>query len=440
MNTEQRMDIEGILTADDVLIVSDGVGDGSTTLEGVGDGLTTSEDVGDGLTTPRLRRTPPTEGNCPALRFPEFSGEWERAVIGKVLTIGSGRDYKHLSSGDIPVYGTGGYMLSVNDYLYDGESVCIGRKGTIDKPVFMTGKFWTVDTLFYTHSFVNVLPKFIYACFQKVNWKLYNEASGVPSLSKTTIEGIGLSLPSLPEQTKIASFLSAVDTKIDQLTQKKALLDTYKKGAMQKIFSQQIRFKADDGEDYPEWEEKKLGEIANKNMQKNKNSKFRYVLTNSASQGIVSQQDYFDKDIANQNNLENYYVVDVDDFVYNPRISAHAPVGPIKRNKLAQGVMSPLYTVFSFKGKVILSFMEMFFSTNVWHDYMLSISNFGARHDRMNITTKDFFDMPILLPSFEEQTKIANFLSAIDSKIDLVSQQLDEAKAFKKGLLQQMFV
>ncbi|MCH9742054.1 MAG: restriction endonuclease subunit S, partial [Proteobacteria bacterium] len=202
-----------------------------------------------------------TTENVPQLRFPEFSREWKKTVIGKVLTIGSGKDYKHLSSGDVPVFGTGGYMLSVNDYLYDGESVCIGRKGTIDKPVFVTGKFWTVDTLFYTHSFVNALPKFIYAYFQRVNWKLYNEASGVPSLSKTTIEEIGITIPSLPEQTKIASFLSAVDTKIDQLTQKKALLETYKKGAMQQIFSQQIRFTPDEGGEYPDWEEKKLGKV-----------------------------------------------------------------------------------------------------------------------------------------------------------------------------------
>ena len=89
-------------------------------------------------------------GKLPRLRFPEFrdAGDWEEKPISKLLTIGSGRDYKHLSEGGIPVYGTGGYMLSVDDYLYDGESVCIGRKGTIDKPVFLTGKFWTVDTLF----------------------------------------------------------------------------------------------------------------------------------------------------------------------------------------------------------------------------------------------------------------------------------------------------
>ena len=97
----------------------------------------------------------------PKLRFKEFSGEWEEKKLGEIFKIGSGKDYKHLNKGDVPVYGTGGYMTSVDQYLYDGESVCIGRKGTIDKPRFIDGKFWTVDTLFYTHSFKGVKPKFV---------------------------------------------------------------------------------------------------------------------------------------------------------------------------------------------------------------------------------------------------------------------------------------
>lgn len=91
--------------------------------------------------------------------------EWDVVKLGEILTIGSGKDYKHLDTGTIPVYGTGGYMLSVNEYLYDGESVCIGRKGTIDKPMLLDGKFWTVDTLFYTHSYKNLNAKFLYSAF-----------------------------------------------------------------------------------------------------------------------------------------------------------------------------------------------------------------------------------------------------------------------------------
>ncbi|WP_196889153.1 restriction endonuclease subunit S [Aureivirga sp. CE67] len=92
----------------------------------------------------------------------KYPKDWSLKKIGDVLKIGSGKDYKHLQNGNIPVYGTGGFMTFVNDYLYDGESVGIGRKGTIDKPVFLTGKFWTVDTLFYTHSFENISPYYVY--------------------------------------------------------------------------------------------------------------------------------------------------------------------------------------------------------------------------------------------------------------------------------------
>lgn len=147
--------------------------------------------------------------------------EWETKKIKDVLKIGSGRDYKHLDLGNIPVYGTGGVITFVNSFLYDGETVCIGRKGTIDKPMYFSGKLWTVDTLFYTHSFYNSIPKFIFQLFQTVNWKEHNEASGVPSLSKKTIENLSIIIPSVEEQTKIAYFLSSIDEKIE--TEKKIL-------------------------------------------------------------------------------------------------------------------------------------------------------------------------------------------------------------------------
>ena len=158
---------------------------------------------------------------------------WRICTIGDVLAIGSGKDYKHLSAGDIPVYGTGGYMLSVNDYLYDGDSVCIGRKGTIDKPLFMKGKFWTVDTLFYTYGFRDILPRYCYFLFQTINWQKYNEASGVPSLSKDTIERIKIAIPNIDEQKRICLILDSIAEKVviersiqDQLVEEKNYLLT----------------------------------------------------------------------------------------------------------------------------------------------------------------------------------------------------------------------
>jgi type I restriction enzyme, S subunit len=174
------------------------------------------------------------------LRFKQDDGsgfpDWEEKTFKSVFTIGSGRDYKHLDSGNIPVFGTGGYMTSVNDCLYDGETVCIGRKGTIDKPMFFKGKLWTVDTLFYTKDFLNVLPKYIYYVFNTINWKEYNEASGVPSLSKSTIEKIQTLFPSLLEQEKIANFLSSIDEKIEKVSRQIGEAKTYKKGLLQQMF------------------------------------------------------------------------------------------------------------------------------------------------------------------------------------------------------------
>ncbi|WP_303925657.1 restriction endonuclease subunit S [Draconibacterium sediminis] len=163
------------------------------------------------------------------LRFKENDGsyypDWVEKKLGKLFHIGSGRDYKQLQQGNIPVYGTGGYMNSVDNYLYEGESVGIGRKGTIDKPVFLTGKFWTVDTLFYTHSFKDVLPYFVFLLFKQINWLKYNEASGVPSLSKTTIEKIKVKIPVIEEQQKIVKSFYSISTRIEN---EKQILEQYK--------------------------------------------------------------------------------------------------------------------------------------------------------------------------------------------------------------------
>lgn len=174
------------------------------------------------------------------MRFKDENGkefpEWNRKFIGNILTIGSGRDYKHLNAGNVPVFGTGGFMTMVDQYLFEGETVCIGRKGTIDKPFYYNGKIWTVDTLFYTHEFKGAHPKFVYQLFLTINWKEYNEASGVPSLSKNTIEKIEVNIPCLSEQNKISSFLSTLD---DKIAAKKAELDklkSWKQGLLQQMF------------------------------------------------------------------------------------------------------------------------------------------------------------------------------------------------------------
>ncbi|HGH8121907.1 restriction endonuclease subunit S [Citrobacter freundii] len=257
---------------------------------------------------------------------------------------------------------------------------------------------------------------------------------GQDSLGKVTAF-----FPEIREQEKIANFLSSVDEKMALLNKQYNLLCQYKKGMMQKIFSQEVRFKDENGEGYPEWKYVDLKEIASKVNIKNREGLVNVVLTNSATQGIVRQDSYFEREIVTESNLQGYYVVSVGDFIYNPRISATAPVGPIKMNELIQGVMSPLYTVFRFK-KGLLKFYQYFFESSVWHDYMKSVANSGARHDRMNISGADFFALPVSQPIEAEQSKIANFLSAIDEKISAKKAELDKLKNWKQGLLQQMFI
>jgi type I restriction enzyme, S subunit len=187
-----------------------------------------------------------------------------------------------------------------------------------------------------------------------------------------------------------------------------------------------------------DWEAEELEDVFEKNANKNLNDEYDFVLTNSAIKGIVSQRDYFDKDIANKNNLTNYYIVDIDDFVYNPRISKYAPVGPLKRNNLKQGVMSPLYTVLK-PEQGDLSFLEKYFETKKWHRHMYRIANYGARHDRMNIIQSDFMKMPIKMPILPEQQKIAGFLGEADEWLTNLEKQKEELEKYKKGIMQKIF-
>lgn len=198
-----------------------------------------------------------------------------------------------------------------------------------------------------------------------------------------------------------------------------------------------LRFKEFSGE----WKRKKLSSFSSKCNEKNKDESITDVFTNSAVNGIVAQKDFFDKDIANQNNLAGYYIVNNNDFVYNPRISSSAPVGPLNRNHLQTGVMSPLYTVFSINNdnKISLDYLERYFKSSKWYEYMYSIANYGARSDRMNVTNNDFFSMPIPLPTKSEQQKIASFLTSVDKRIENLQLKIDNLKLYKKGIMQKIF-
>lgn len=188
-----------------------------------------------------------------------------------------------------------------------------------------------------------------------------------------------------------------------------------------------------------DWEQRELSDISTKVQTKNKDREFTETLTNSAEFGIISQNDFFDKEISNKNNIDGYYVVKPNDFVYNPRISNFAPVGPIKRNKLGRtGVMSPLYYVFS-TNNIDNQYLETYFSTSYWHKFMKLNGDSGARADRFAIRDSVFVKMPIPYPSREEQEKIGQFFEVLSNAIDLQQRKLDLLNETKKGFLQKMF-
>lgn len=400
----------------------------------------------------------------PKLRFSEFKDEWNEKLLSDFTTFSKG---KGLSKSDIvkngknpcirygELYTTYGSTISeaISYTNLDKNNCVLSKKNQIIIPssgetqidiatascVLSDDIILGGDLNILTTNENGIFLAYYLSSAKKNDIAQLAQGNSVVHLYAKELATLKINYPSKEEQTKIAEFLSTVDNKISQLSRQLELLNQYKKGVMQKIFSQEIRFKNDNGEDFGEWEEVPLNQIASKVTVKNRGNKVTEVLTNSATQGIIKQSDFFDREIVSESNINGYYVVEVDDFVYNPRISVHAPVGPIKRNKITQGIMSPLYTVFRFK-EGNLDFLSYFFETNFWHDYVKSVANSGARHDRMNITNSDFLEMPILLPSIQEQEKIAEFLTAIDKRIDHTTAQLTHTKQWKKGLLQQMFV
>ena len=188
-----------------------------------------------------------------------------------------------------------------------------------------------------------------------------------------------------------------------------------------------------------DWEQRKLNEIADKVSEKNKNNEFSEPFTNSAEQGIISQKDFFDREIVNNENLNGYYIVRNDDFIYNPRISVSAPVGPINRNRLGRnGVMSPLYTVFR-THDIDNLYLEFYFKTTRWHRFMKLNGDSGARFDRFTISSTQFMEMPIPYPTLEEQQKIGEYFESFDNLITLHQRQCDDIKQLKKYMLQKMF-
>lgn len=268
------------------------------------------------------------------------------------------------------------------------------------------------------------------------------QGTKISSISKSAIQDTKVMYPKLEgEQAKIGSYFRSLDNLITLHQRKCEETKKLKKYMLQKMFPK-------DGESVPEirfsgftnaWEQRKLNEIAKKVTEKNKDNLYDEPLTNSAEQGIISQKDYFDREVVNEENLDGYYVVQDNDFVYNPRVSVTAPVGPINRNKLGRnGVMSPLYTVFR-THDIDTCYLEYYFKTTSWHRFMKLNGDSGARFDRFSIASSLFMEMPIPYPCMDEQERIGEYFQYLDNLITLHQRKCEELQNMKKFMLQNMF-
>ena len=383
------------------------------------------------------------DGKIPQLRFPEFNDNWEEQKVGSFMVE---RNKKSPKSEAYPlmsfvarkgvtekgerynreflVNDEGGKkykQTEYGDFIYSSNNLETGSIGlnkygaaTIS-PVYSifqitdTCNYEFVSSFLVTKSFIHKMVRFRQGVVYG-QWRIHES-----DFLKIQVE-----LPSLEEQTKIASFLSSIDSKIEQLSKKQALLGEYKKGLMQQIFSQAIRFKADDGSDFPNWEEKKLGDILDYEQPTN------YIVDsteydNSFDMPVLTAGKSFILGYTNETHkvFENIPVIIFDDFT-----TANKYVDfPFKVKSSAMKILKPKDSFVNIR--LIFEFIQML--------------NFPiGEHKRYWIS--EYQDLKIPFPSFEEQTKIANFLSSIDNKIEQVGKQLDESKQFKKALLQQMFV
>ena len=406
----------------------------------------------------------------PKLRFPGFTEDWEQRKLSDISTkvttknvdvhytetltnsaeqgIISQVDFfdKEISNKDNI---NGYYIVENNDFIYNPRISTLAPVGPINRnKLNRTGIMSPLYTVFRAST---VDLDFLEWYFQSSHWHRYmklNGDSGARSdriaIKDSTFFDMPIKTPvNIKEQVLIGETLEMFNQYITLHQRKLEHLNLKKKALLQKLFPK-------NGERYPElrfpgftdaWEQRKLSDISTKVTTKNVDVHYTETLTNSAEQGIISQVDFFDKEISNKDNINGYYIVENNDFIYNPRISTLAPVGPINRNKLNRtGIMSPLYTVFR-ASTVDLDFLEWYFQSSHWHRYMKLNGDSGARSDRIAIKDSTFFDMPIKTPvNIKEQVLIGETLEMFNQYITLHQRKLEHLQLQKKALLQQLFI
>ena len=345
--------------------------------------------------------------------------DWNIKSIGEFLSIGNGHDYKGKSFGNIPVYGTGGIITHIDDYLYDGQTICIGRKGTIDKPIFHSGKIWTVDTLYYTYNFIDIEVKFIYYLLLTIDWMSLNEATGVPSLTSDRIKQIALALPPIAEQRAIAEALSDVDGLIAALDKKIAKKRLIKQGAMQQLLTGKTRLPGFTDK----WVEKKVKDV------------FRvtrgYVL---ATNKVVERPDgYYKYPVFSSQTQNNGVMGYYSDYLFEDAITwttdgANAGEVNYRQGKFyCTNVCGVLISEEGYANECVASIINMVAKSHV--------SYIGNPKLMNNVMA----DIEICIPpSIKEQQAIATILSDMDKEIADLEAQRDKYRLLKSGMMQKL--
>ncbi len=395
--------------------------------------------------------------NIPQLRFPEFYGEWERNKIGKLFNISAGGDIPKENVNTIkddifkyPIYANAekdkGLYAYSNIYRVGKEVVTIAGRGVnMGIAHSRKEKFYPIVRLLVLEPKNKSSVEFFEYAFNRINF--YVESTGVPQLTAPQVSSYLISYPTFPEQQKIASFFTAIDKKISQLKQKLTLLEQYKKGVMQKIFSQEIRFKPalssaeadDNGQEFPKWEKKKLGEVAT--FSKGKGISISDTSTDGSTECIRYGElyTYYSETI---NEVKSRTNVNSDKLVLSEANDVIIPASGETQIDIATA------SCVLRSGIALGGDLNIIKSTNngVFLSYYLNnqkkrdIANLAQGISVVHLYASQLSSLELDIPTLPEQTKIASFLSAIDDKINHTRKQIEKAEVWKKGLMQQMFV
>ena len=404
----------------------------------------------------------------PAIRFKGFTDAWEQRKLGEICekitmkntnmdvteTFTNSAEFGIISQRDFFDHDIakqdkidGYYIVHPEDFVYNPRISVTAPVGPINRNKL--GRCGVMSPLYSVFRPNGMDNTFLEQFFKSSYWHSFMRLNGDSgarsdrfSIKDSVFFDMPIPCPNLQEQESVGRFLYSIDNLITLHQRKYDSLVNVKKAMLEKMFPKngetvpEIRFKGFTDA----WEQRKLGEIAEKLTEKNTDMKYNETFTNSAEFGVISQRDFFDHDVAKADKINGYYIICNDDFVYNPRISVTAPVGPINRNKLGRtGVMSPLYTVFRTKNISNL-YLEWFFKGKQWHGFMRFNGDSGARADRFSIKDELFFQMPIPLPVIEEQEKVGVLLKTLDRLITLHQRKLEKLKNIKKSCLEKMFV